>query len=140
MYARHLQRWFERYSGKQLIVLDGNKLKTDPIPLMNRLQKQLHVEKYYDYRKLIKFDEKKGFFCPLQNGKTHCLGKSKVKITNSFDLILASRLMFFQGRRYEEMDTKSRSYLDDIFAAENSRLKELLEKHSKVLPEWLHVG
>ena len=30
------------------------------------------------------------------------------------------------------MDTKSRAYLDDIFAAENSRLKELLEKHSKV--------
>ena len=97
MYARHLQRWFERYSGKQLIVLDGNKLKTDPIPLMNRLQKQLHVEKYYDYRKLIKFDEKKGFFCPLQNGKTHCLGKSKVKITDSFDLISASRFNFFLG-------------------------------------------
>ena len=38
------------------------------------------------------------------------------------------------------MDTKSRAYLDDIFAAENSRLKELLEKHSKVLPEWLQVG
>lgn len=42
------------------------------------LQKQLYVAKYYDYRKLIKFDEKKGFFCPLVKGKTHCLGKSKV--------------------------------------------------------------
>ena len=43
-----------------------------------RSKKQLKIAKYYDYKKLIRFDEKKGFYCPLENGKTHCLGKSKV--------------------------------------------------------------
>ena len=80
LYARHLSRWFERYSGKQMIILDGNKLKSDPIPLLNRLQKQLKVETPIDFKKIIKYDEKKGFFCPLENGKTKCLGKSKVRV------------------------------------------------------------
>ena len=64
-----------------MIILDGNNLKTSPISLLNRLQKQLKVKKYFDFKKIIKFDEKKGFFCPIgENGKAKCLGKSKVSL------------------------------------------------------------
>ena len=62
-----------------MIILDGNALKTAPIRLLNRLQKQLKVNKFFDFKRFIRFDDKKGFFCPIENGKPKCLGKSKVR-------------------------------------------------------------
>ena len=61
-----------------MIFVDGNALKTDPIPLLNRFQKQIDLEDFVDFKKLIQFDNKKGFYCPIQNGKSQCLGISKV--------------------------------------------------------------
>ena len=78
LYAKNLRRWFDKFPDNQIIIVDGNQLKADPIPLMNSLQKKLNV-KYYDYTKLIAYDEHKGYYCPLdENGKTKCLGRGKV--------------------------------------------------------------
>ena len=72
-----------------MIFVDGNALKTDPIPLLNRFQKQINLEDFVDFKKLIQFDNKKGFYCPIQNGKSQCLGISKVRDEcDDFGLIL----------------------------------------------------
>ena len=57
--------------------MDGEKLKSDPISVMNKIQMQLNVEEFHDYTKFIRFDQSKGFFCGFQDGNT-CLGESKV--------------------------------------------------------------
>lgn len=78
-YTKYLHRWLSSFPARQMIIVDGNALKTEPIPLLNRFQKQIDVEQFIDYKKLIEFDNKKGFYCPIKNGKSQCLGISKVQ-------------------------------------------------------------
>lgn len=117
-YTKYINRWLSTFSARQMIFVDGNALKTDPIPLLNRFQKQIDLEDFVDFKKLIQFDNKKGFYCPIQNGKSQCLGISK-------------------GRKYPEMEAKSREFLNEFFAESNLALKVLLEKHSKAVPSWM---
>ena len=59
-YAQHLTRWLTHKNAQKLIILDGERLKTDPFAVMNQVQDFLDVEKI-EYSKLIKFDNKKGW-------------------------------------------------------------------------------
>ena len=101
----------------QMIIVDGNALKTSPIPLLNRFQQQIEVDQYVDFKKLIQYDNKKGFYCPIKNGKSQCLGISK-------------------GRKYPNMEEVSRKFLDEYFADSNKALVDLLRKYSKSIPTW----
>ena len=70
----------QAFSARQIVIVDGNALKSNPIPLLNRFQKQVGVQNFIDFKKLIQFDNKKGYYCPIVNGKSQCLGISKVDI------------------------------------------------------------
>lgn len=55
-------------------------LKLNPINVMNDVQRFLKISPVIDYSNLLKYDNKKGFFCQLVDGEhTKCLGKSKGK-------------------------------------------------------------
>lgn len=55
-------------------------LKLNPIDLMNDVQRFLKISPVTDYSSLLRYDVKKGFFCPIVDGNhTKCLGKSKGK-------------------------------------------------------------
>ena len=58
-YGQHLSRWLAHKQAQKILVIDGEKLKTDPFVVMNQVQDFLDVEKI-DYSELIKFDHKKG--------------------------------------------------------------------------------
>ena len=112
LYAKNLERWFDKFSDDQVVIVDGNRLKTDPIPLMNSLQKELNV-KFYDYKKLIAYDEHKGYYCPLdEDGNTKCLGKGKViSVPNSYER--ARRRSVFRNLFFVITNTRS-SYISPI--------------------------
>ena len=78
-YAKHLAKWISAFESN-VVIVDGDKLKTDPIVAMNDFQHDIVAHSFVDYSKLISFDEQKGFYCPLEKGKTHCLGISKVRL------------------------------------------------------------
>ena len=64
-------------------------------------------------------DEKnKGFYCPLVNGKTKCLGKGK-------------------GRDYPPMEPKSRKFLQNYYRLYNEHLLKLLKRLGYSIPNWL---
>uniref|UniRef100_A0A8C7V4D3 Bifunctional heparan sulfate N-deacetylase/N-sulfotransferase 1 n=1 Tax=Oncorhynchus mykiss TaxID=8022 RepID=A0A8C7V4D3_ONCMY len=107
------------YSWYQILVLDGQVLRTEPFALMDKIQKFLGLTNTLNYHKILAFDPKKGFWCQLlDGGKTKCLGKSK-------------------GRRYPEMDTDSRAFLREHYRDHNIELSKLLYKMGQPLPSWL---
>uniref|UniRef100_A0A2K6R400 [heparan sulfate]-glucosamine N-sulfotransferase n=1 Tax=Rhinopithecus roxellana TaxID=61622 RepID=A0A2K6R400_RHIRO len=90
-YSTHLQRWLTYYPSGQLLIVDGQELRTNPAASMESIQKFLGITPFLNYTRTLRFDDDKGFWCQgLEGGKTRCLGRSK-------------------GRRYPDMDTEVRS-------------------------------
>ncbi|XP_077933689.1 bifunctional heparan sulfate N-deacetylase/N-sulfotransferase 2 isoform X3 [Halichoerus grypus] len=125
-YSTHLQRWLTYYPSGQLLIVDGQELRTNPAASMESIQKFLGITPFLNYTRtlsglflLSRFDEEKGFWCQgLEGGKTRCLGKSK-------------------GRRYPDMDTESRLFLTDFFRNHNLDLSKLLSRLGQPVPSWL---
>ncbi|XP_067313077.1 bifunctional heparan sulfate N-deacetylase/N-sulfotransferase 1 [Pseudorasbora parva] len=118
-YATHLKRWLDHYHHSQILVVDGQTLKTDPASVMEKIQAFLGLENRVDYHKILAFDPKKGFWCQLlDGGQTKCLGKSK-------------------GQRYPDMDTQSQVFLRSYYRDGNIELSKLLYKMGQSLPGWL---
>jgi heparan sulfate N-deacetylase/N-sulfotransferase NDST2 len=119
LYAQHLEKWLNFFPPSSLFIVDGDEVRGDPVSLMNRLQSQLKIDPFVDYSSLLRFDAKKGFFCPvLGNNKTRCLGRSK-------------------GRRYPDMDVQSIKYLKDFYLQSNIALSKLLTRLRQNIPLWL---
>uniref|UniRef100_A0A8C2S921 [heparan sulfate]-glucosamine N-sulfotransferase n=1 Tax=Capra hircus TaxID=9925 RepID=A0A8C2S921_CAPHI len=119
-YSTHLQRWLTYYPSGQLLIVDGQELRTNPAASMESIQKFLGITPFLNYtRTLSRFDEDKGFWCQgLEGGKTRCLGKSK-------------------GRKYPDMDAESRLFLMDFFRNHNLELSKLLSRLGQPVPSWL---
>ncbi|XP_067239310.1 bifunctional heparan sulfate N-deacetylase/N-sulfotransferase 1 [Chanodichthys erythropterus] len=118
-YATHLRRWLNHYHHSQILVVDGQTLKTDPASVMEKIQTFLGLENRVNYHKILAFDPKKGFWCQLlDGGQTKCLGKSK-------------------GQRYPDMDTQSQVFLRNYYRDGNIELSKLLYKMGQILPGWL---
>lgn len=118
-YYQHLRAWLTFYPKEQLLVIDGDELRNDPASVMDKIQLFLKPPNILDYRKKLRFNSKKGFFCPLtEDGRHRCLGRGK-------------------GRKYDDMDTKSYSWLKTFYSRSNKLLSRYLEKMGYPLPQWL---
>ena len=119
-YALHIENWLKHYNSKQFHIIDGEKLKSDPIFVMDKLQHFLNVQPIVNYEKLLKFNPKKGFWCAKKssNGIAKCLGKGK-------------------GRKYEDMEEKSRNFLENYYESDNKKLSKLLKRLKITFPDWL---
>uniref|UniRef100_A0A914W2N6 [heparan sulfate]-glucosamine N-sulfotransferase n=1 Tax=Plectus sambesii TaxID=2011161 RepID=A0A914W2N6_9BILA len=117
-YAHHLDRWLEYYSPNRLLIVDGEQLKDDPVPVMNDVQQFLGLP-LIDYKQLLKFNEHKGFYCSQAEGnKTKCLGKSK-------------------GRGYEPMGAELTDSLAKLYLQDNIALHKMITKMGWRTPRWL---
>uniref|UniRef100_A0A8C9L6B2 Sulfotransferase n=1 Tax=Serinus canaria TaxID=9135 RepID=A0A8C9L6B2_SERCA len=118
-YATHIERWLAYFPPYQLLIIDGQQLRTDPSTVMDEVQKFLGVSPHYNYSEALTFDSHKGFWCQLlEEGKTKCLGKSK-------------------GRKYPPMDSECRAFLSSYYRDHNVELSKLLHKLGQPLPSWL---
>ncbi|XP_051820888.1 bifunctional heparan sulfate N-deacetylase/N-sulfotransferase 4 isoform X2 [Antechinus flavipes] len=118
-YAVHIERWLTYFSTSQLLIIDGQQLRSDPAAVMDEVQKFLGVTPHYNYSEALTFDPQKGFWCQLlEGGKTKCLGKSK-------------------GRKYPSMDLESRAFLSSYYRDHNVELSKLLHRLGQPLPSWL---
>ncbi|TKC52304.1 hypothetical protein EI555_000665, partial [Monodon monoceros] len=118
-YASHIERWLIYFPPFQLLIIDGQQLRTDPATVMDEVQKFLGVSPHYNYSEALTFDSHKGFWCQLlEEGKTKCLGKSK-------------------GRKYPPMDPESRVFLSSYYRDHNVELSKLLHRLGQPLPSWL---
>ncbi|XP_041513779.1 bifunctional heparan sulfate N-deacetylase/N-sulfotransferase 3 isoform X1 [Microtus oregoni] len=118
-YANHIERWLVYFPPFQLLIIDGQQLRSDPAAVMDEVQKFLGVSPHYNYSEALTFDSHKGFWCQLlEEGKTKCLGKSK-------------------GRKYPPMDSDSRAFLSSYYRDHNVELSKLLHRLGQPLPSWL---
>ncbi|KAL0269790.1 UNVERIFIED_CONTAM: hypothetical protein PYX00_007403 [Menopon gallinae] len=119
-YAQHLERWLSYYSAQQLHIIDGDKLKLNPIEIMNELQRFLKINPPFDYSKQLRYDPKKGFFCQVIGGDhTKCLGRNK-------------------GRQYPPMEEKTYKLLQRYYLSHNTALVKLLKRLGiRNIPQWL---
>ncbi|KAM5232180.1 bifunctional heparan sulfate N-deacetylase/N-sulfotransferase 4 isoform 2-T2 [Hipposideros larvatus] len=118
-YAVHLERWLTYFAASQLLIIDGQQLRSDPATVMDEVQKFLGVTPYYNYSEALTFDPQKGFWCQLlEGGKTKCLGRSK-------------------GRKYPPMGPEARAFLSSYYRDHNVELSKLLHRLGQPLPAWL---
>ena len=77
------------------------------------------INVFVDYKFLLKFSKKKGFFCPFDTKKnaTKCLGPSK-------------------GRKYAQIDAKSELFLKNFYKEPNKKFSNFLIKHAYSMPLW----
>lgn len=119
MYAQHLERWLNYYPPVQLMIIDGEELKADPISVLNNLQHFLKIKPFYDYNEHLRYDPKKGFFCQVTHrNSTKCLGRSK-------------------GRQYPPMDPRAEKFLKAFYLSHNVALSKLLNRLRQPIPAWL---
>ncbi|VEL38752.1 unnamed protein product, partial [Protopolystoma xenopodis] len=83
-YARNLANWLKYYPSNQILLVDGDELRLNPIPLMQKVQIFAGFENSVNYSSLIFYDSQKGFFCASNelnlipgSGWRSCLGGSK---------------------------------------------------------------
>ncbi|XP_032080375.1 bifunctional heparan sulfate N-deacetylase/N-sulfotransferase 4 [Thamnophis elegans] len=118
-YAVHIERWLKYFPSSQLLIIDGQQLRSDPAATMDGVQKFLSVAPHYNYSDALTFDPQKGFWCQLlDGGKIKCLGKNK-------------------GRKYPPMDQESRAFLSNYYRDHNVELSKLLHRLGQPLPSWL---
>ncbi|KAG5262946.1 hypothetical protein AALO_G00280750 [Alosa alosa] len=118
-YASHLDRWLHHYQPSQLLVVDGVLLRSNPVQVMDGVQKFLGVTPHYNYTQALMFDESKGFWCQrLDGARSRCLGKSK-------------------GRKYPDMPAETRALLSGHYREQNLELLRLLSRLGQTPPPWL---
>ena len=78
MYAKSIKSWTRWFAlGTQLLVVDGEKLVSDPLSEIMRVENFLGLRNYLTKQNFV-FDEEKGFHCMMfDDGQKHCLGNSK---------------------------------------------------------------
>ncbi|XP_021967195.1 bifunctional heparan sulfate N-deacetylase/N-sulfotransferase [Folsomia candida] len=118
-YAQNLERWLSYFPPQQLLILDGEELRDDPVAVMYRLQRFLQIQPLFDYSTKLRYDRSKGFYCQvISQNRNKCLGRSK-------------------GRHYPPMDDRSEKYLQSYYKSHNSALEKLLRRLDHSIPPWL---
>ncbi|XP_076851937.1 bifunctional heparan sulfate N-deacetylase/N-sulfotransferase 2 [Brachyhypopomus gauderio] len=118
-YATHLENWLLHFQSRQLHIVDGAVLRSNPALVMDGIQRFLGVTPIFNYTQALMFDESKGFWCQrVDGGRPKCLGKSK-------------------GRKYSEMTPETRAFLTDYYREHNRELLRLLNRLGLTLPSWL---
>jgi heparan sulfate N-deacetylase/N-sulfotransferase NDST2 len=112
LYYKHLMIWLKHFTPKQIIVIDGKNLTYQPVKILNELQTFLNVDYYLDYKNLLKYNKRKGFFCVKTSSVVKCLGSSK-------------------GKKYPKLDDLSQGYLNHFYNESNKKFHTLLKRLSK---------
>ena len=103
----------------KVMIIDGDELKSDPATVMSRLQIFLKIEPYIEYKELLRFDAKKGFFCQVTStNTTKCLGRGK-------------------GRIYLPIEPRAEKFMHAFYMSHNVALTKLLTKLHQPTPPWL---
>ena len=67
MYDLHLERWFRYFSREQILVLDGEKFKKDPLSILRQCEDFLGLPNVINESMLV-FDKEKQLYCRKDTG------------------------------------------------------------------------
>ena len=119
IYHKHINLWLSKFSSNNLYLIDSHEFVEKPYEYLNDLQHFFELKTFLDYKNIMAFSEKKGFYCLKYNTtKPICLGPGK-------------------GRNYSNIDENSRKFLQMYYKKSNIVLKSLLKKNGYKIPSWL---
>ena len=78
-YDVYYPRWLEWFDQKQISIVNGDELITNPIPVLHEVETFLNVSHYFESSMLV-MNKTKGFYCWKANAtvnETECLHKGK---------------------------------------------------------------
>ena len=75
-YFPHMERWYDVFPRDQILLVDGEELKTNPYAAMKKVESFLGVKKYFTPANFY-FNATKGFYCPVLDGDIQCLRHNK---------------------------------------------------------------
>ena len=107
-YDEVIAPWYEYFPRNQILVIDGEKMKRDPLPELKKVETFLGVPHMIRKKNLV-FDEKKGFVC-IFTDFSHCVGKAR-------------------GRSHEFVRPALRKKLADAFKPHTKRFVELVGRN-----------
>lgn len=76
IYHLHYTRWLQYFTPDQILVLDGEKFMSNPVPTCQQVEKFLGLHPYIDESHFV-FNRKKKFFCKKIRGRSVCMGENK---------------------------------------------------------------
>ena len=119
LYHKHIVNWLKYFTADKILFLDGQAITTEPVSVLRQVVEFLNISVRSELSSSLRFERKKGYFCPVsKEGKSQCLGSGK-------------------GRVYDPISPEEQLYLRNVFSAANERLKELLIRLNRQLPDWL---
>lgn len=127
-YSSHLSNWLQHFDSRQVVIIDGEWFKYNPVAVMNRLQLLLRLPGSPDYAKLLVRSESKGFYCErlVSSSSSSSSSRNQIKCLGSG-----------KGRRYEPMSQAARAWLNNHYLGHNKQLAKLLYDIGQPLPTWL---
>jgi heparan sulfate N-deacetylase/N-sulfotransferase NDST2 len=114
-YHKHLLEWFNKFHSNQILIIDSEVFKNNPMNDLERIQEFLKLKKKINYEEILKKDNNKEF--------TYCLKKDLRKCTS------------FNKKPIIEQNIYD--LLDNIYSESNKKLKSLLNEYKFKKPEWL---
>ncbi|XP_070537031.1 heparan sulfate glucosamine 3-O-sulfotransferase 1-like [Ptychodera flava] len=75
LYIKHIRRWLEYFSLRQILVIDGEELKKEPYMELKKIENFLNLSPHFT-KDHFYFDTEKGFFC-LRLPMRECLPEGK---------------------------------------------------------------
>ncbi|XP_066444203.1 heparan sulfate glucosamine 3-O-sulfotransferase 3A1-like [Eleutherodactylus coqui] len=97
VYAKHLENWLQYFPMKQILLVSGERLITDPAGELGRVQDFLGLKRIITDKHFY-FNRTKGFPCLKKaegSSKPHCLGKTKGRTHPNIDPQVVQRLREF---------------------------------------------
>ena len=76
VYGHYLRRWLEYFPLEQIHIVDGEKLVTDPVFELRRIEGFLGLKSYFS-EKHLKFVPSKGYFCRVLGERVKCINPFK---------------------------------------------------------------
>ena len=104
LYYRHVQNWLEYFPLKQILFLNGERLRFEPSIEIEKLQLFLNLKPLIKREHFV-MNASKGFSCvrkPLNSEQVKCLGKSKGRPHPNIDESILKELRGFY-RRYNKL-------------------------------------
>ena len=105
-YARQLTEWLKYFNRSQVMLIDSEKFKDDPVPILQEVEDFLEVQPALT-EEMFTYNKEKGFYCYIVEGDTVCMSPIK-------------------GAKHPEMDPKVMKKLKDYFKPWNEKLFKLV--------------
>ena len=116
LYLNQIENWLKYFNQNQLILINGDKLLTDPGEEMVEAQRKMNIDIEITEDSFVK-NPRTGMFCYTKDGKANlnlCLSKNKGRTKSS------------DGS--SSMPDEAKSLLDEYFAPYNQKLYKLIHQ------------